>query len=112
MADNGDKLFLCSQECSTYEEASDTYLLGAVDLTVGDGNGDFTIADGTSGRKVTITAQTGIPITSSGTITHAVVADSANERVLGNKQLSSSQAVTSGQTVSTPAFALQIPDPS
>ena len=46
LADNGMRLCVCSQEPTSYTEAINTYELADVDLTVGDGNGDFTISNG------------------------------------------------------------------
>jgi hypothetical protein len=49
---------LCSAQPTTRTEAITTYMLADVTMTVGDGNGDYTIANGdASGRKLTMTAQ-------------------------------------------------------
>lgn len=71
IADNCDRVDVCSAEPSTYAEATSTYTLGNYTLTAGDGNGDWTIANGdSSGRKLTLSAQTGNNATGTGTATH------------------------------------------
>lgn len=55
-----DRLFLCSQQPATFLEASATYKLAEITLTPGDGNGDWVVDNGdVSGRKLTLTEQTG-----------------------------------------------------
>lgn len=82
--------------------------LAAVTLTAGDGNGDYTIANGdTSGRKLTVTQQTAISITASGTATHVVLDDGVDIYVT----TCTSQALTSGGTVTVPAWDIEIADP-
>lgn len=74
IADNGDKLHLVSQAPASYADVL-TYSLGFVSLTVGDGNGDYTIQDGAvSGRRLSLDQQT-VPGTATGTATHAVIID-------------------------------------
>lgn len=83
--------------------------LASVALTAGDGNGDYVIANGdTSGRKVTIQQQASISITSSGTATHVVLDDGTNIVVT----TCTSQALTSGGTVTVPAFDDEVADPT
>jgi hypothetical protein len=56
-----DRLFICSREPTTYQEAAVTYNLATIELTPGAGNGDWVKAEGdVSGRKLTLTLQTGI----------------------------------------------------
>lgn len=60
LANNCDRVDVCTTEPTTYAEATSTYTVGNYTLTVGDGNGDWTIAAGdTSGRKLTLEAQSG-----------------------------------------------------
>ncbi|MFA6290239.1 MAG: hypothetical protein WC637_00580 [Victivallales bacterium] len=80
IADNGETLYLCSDEPANYAGIA-AVSLGSVALTEGDGNGDFTIADGTtSGRKLTLAQQT-VAGTANGTATHAVIADETGELI-------------------------------
>ena len=64
-------VYACSQAPTTYTEASSTYALGTYTLTAGDGNGDWVIANGdSSGRKITLQAQSGNNGTGTGACTH------------------------------------------
>jgi hypothetical protein len=82
--------------------------LADVTLTAGDGNGDYTIADGdTSGRKLTVAAQSGIPVDSSGTATHVCLDDGST---LVQVTTCTSQALTSGNTVDVPAYDIEFAD--
>lgn len=49
----------CTTEPTTLVEATTTYSVGNYTLTAGTGNGDWTIANDTSGRKATLEAQSG-----------------------------------------------------
>ena len=80
IANNGDKLDLCSAEPADYAGIS-AVSLGQVSLTLGDGNGDYTIGDGdVSGRKLNVAAQT-VTGSGTGTATHAVISDSINSKI-------------------------------
>lgn len=84
--------------------------LADVTLTAGDGNGDYTIADGdTSGRKITVAQQADIPIDASGTATHVALV-TADTLILVTT--CTSQALTSGGTVTVPAFDDELADPA
>ena len=112
IADNGNKIVLCSAEPTTYAEATATYMLVEHALTVGDGNGDYTVANGdTSGRKLTVTQQSSISITNSGTANHAAIVDTGNSKLLTVTTVTS-QVLTSGGTVTIPAFKIEIGDPT
>ena len=84
--------------------------LASVTLTAGDGNGDYTIADGdTSGRKVTVAQQSAISITASGTATHVCLDDGVTLQYVTT---CTSQVLTSGGTVTVPAWDIEIADPT
>jgi hypothetical protein len=101
---------LCSQQPTTRTEAITTYMLADVTMTVGDGNGDYTIADGdTSGRKVTVTAQAGESVTNSGTGDHVALCDGSS---LLYVTTCTGVAVTAGGTVDFPAWDGEILDPA
>lgn len=72
-------------------------------------SGDFAKSDGTSGRKVTVAAQSGISITASGDATCITLDDGTN---LLYVTTATTQALTSGGTVSTPAWTVQFADPN
>jgi len=94
----------------TSTPANLTNTLANVTLTAGDGNGDYVIADGTtSGRKITVAQQAGVSITGSGTAKHVVLS-------LGGTILDvttcTDQVLTSGGTVTFPAWSHEVLDPS
>src|SRR4030065_2575467 len=70
-------LHVCSGEPANYAGMAAVSLADVV-LTPGDGNGDFAIADHTSGRKLTMAVQTAVDIDVSGTATHVVLAVKAS----------------------------------
>ncbi|PWG61761.1 hypothetical protein [Sediminicurvatus halobius] len=71
--------------------------------------GDFTVSDGdTSGRKVRMGQQADLPINTSGSATHVVQDDGTNIHVT----TCPSQQLTSGGTVTVPAYDTEIADPT
>lgn len=108
-----DEMYVCSAQPTDYLDISNVDLVGPVALTPGDGNGDFAIADGdTSGRKITVAAQNGASVTASGTATHIVLATGGATDLLRYITTCTSQALTSGNTASTSAWAVTILDPT
>lgn len=106
-----DELNVCSAQPTTYAEATTTFSLADVAVTPGTGGGDFTIADGdTSGRKLTLAAQSAIPVDATGTATHIALTKSG-DTTLRYVTTCTSQALTSGNTVNVPAFDLELADP-
>lgn len=86
-----------------------TNTLANVTLTAGDGNGDYTIGDGdTSGRKLTIAAQSDITPTGNGTGKHLVLSLSGT---IHYTTTITDQALTTAQTFDIPAFDHEIRDP-
>lgn len=70
---------------------------------------DFSKANGdTNGRKITTAAQSSISITASGTADHVAVDDGTDYFVT----TCNSQALTSGGTVTVPAWDREISDPT
>ena len=108
LIDDGDRLDLCSQEPTSYTEATSTYSLGnQTTITIG------TIADGdVSGRKVTVSATTGGSIGATGTATHYAISDTTGTQLLAAGELTTSQQVVSGNSFTTDAFDIEIPDPA
>lgn len=99
---------ICSQEPTTYAQATSTYTLGnttSISISAPT-NGD------TSGRKVTLAAITGASVSGTGTATHYAISDTSNTRLLVTGSLSASQAVTSGNTFSLNAVDIELNDPS
>lgn len=72
--------------------------------------GDFTIANGdTSGRKSTVAQKAGVSITVSGTADHVVIDDGVSQYTVTT---ATSQALTSGGTITISSFKLEIADPT
>lgn len=102
------RLDICSQEPTTYAQATSTYTLGnKTSISVGV-PGDR--AGG--GREVEVAAITDGEVTATGTATHYAITDTGNSRLLVTGSLSASQAVTDGNTFTTGAFKVGIPDPA
>ena len=105
--DNGSRLDICSAEPANYTEATSTYTLGnKTSITyTGPQNGD------SSGRKIIVDAISGGSVTATGTASHwAISKTTSTVALLTAKNLSSSQAVTNGNTFSLAAFNITIPD--
>lgn len=102
------RLDICSTEPTTYTQATTTYTLGnKTSLSIG------APADRTGGgREVTVASFTDGSVTTSGTAAYYAITDTTNSRLLATGSLSSSQAVTSGNTFSISSFKIGIPDPA
>jgi hypothetical protein len=100
----GTILTVCSAQPTTRTEAVTTYALA--DVTID--SGDFSKANGdTSGRKVTVAQQADIAIDASDTATHIAICDASNVLLVTT---CTSQSLTSGGTVTVPAFDYEIAD--
>ena len=104
---NGETLYITSQVATTYVEANSTYALGDKNtITIG-----VPEAGATDGRRVIVSAITDGDVTGTGTATHwAVCKDSATSELLATGPLTSSQAVTSGNTFTTDALSITFRD--
>ncbi len=110
IADNCDKLILCSTQPTTYTEAVTTYALAAATMTKGDGNGDYVIGDGdASGRKLTVAEQADVDVDATGDGQHLALVDVGNTKLV-YVTTCTLQNVTSGNTVTFPAFDIEIAD--
>jgi hypothetical protein len=98
-------LTVCSAEPANFAGIAAVKL--ADDALVG---GDFTKSNGdTNGRKTRITAQSAIPIDTSGTATHIALDDGVTLLAVTT---CTSQALTSGGTVTVPAHDWEFADPT
>ena len=98
-------LTVCSAQPTTLAEATTTYKLADVAVDAS----DFTKANGdVSGRKVTIAQQTAVPIDTTGTATHVALTDGS---ILLEVTTCTSQSLTSGGTVTVPAWDIEVADP-
>lgn len=103
------RLVVCSGQPANFAGIA-AVALADVTMTAGHGNGDYTIANGdTNGRKLTVAQQAAVPIDSSGTATHVSLDDGSELRYVTT---CTSQALTSGGTVTVPAWDIEVADPS
>lgn len=104
---NTDILHICSSEPANYAG------IAAVSLGTKSSPTISTPTDGdASGRKITVSAIADGTVTATGTATHQVLADTSNTRLKASQALSSSQAVTSGNTFTLTAWDIELPDPA
>lgn len=103
---NANNLYICSQEPTTFAEATSTYKLGTkTSISVG------SPADRTpSGRKVTVASFSNGTIDSSGTATHWALTKTTGSVLMATGALASSQAVTASNSFSLAAFDIGVPD--
>ncbi len=102
------RIDVCSQEPTTYAEATSTYTLGNSTSLSGAAPSDRS----GGGREVIFAAITDGSITGTGTATHYSISDTNNSRLLVTGSLSASQSVTNGNSFTGASFATGIPDPS
>lgn len=104
------KQIACSAQPTTYAEANATYALA--DIVI-DGT-DFTKANGdTSGRKVTVAAQSSVLIDASGTATHIALVRTADSTLIYVTTCTSLALTANGtNTVNFPAWDIEIADPA
>lgn len=102
---NGTRIDICSQEPTTYAEATSTYTLGnKTGLNTG-----ATENGATDGRRVIVPAITDGSVTATGTASHWALTDGSS-LLIATGSLTSSQAVTSGNTFTLDAISITIRD--
>lgn len=105
------RMYICADQPADYAGIA-ALALAQADVTAGVGNGDFTIGDAPGGgRRLTVAAQADMPIGTTGEGDHVVLADVANSRLLYVTETLQPVALTSGGTVDTPAWNIDIADP-
>jgi hypothetical protein len=103
---SGNRLDICSQEPATFTAATVTYTLGnKTSLSIG-----APTDRSPTGRKVVVAAITDGSVTGTATATHWAISDTGASRLIATGQLSSSQAVTSGNTFTLASFDIGIAD--
>jgi hypothetical protein len=107
IVDDADRLHICLAEPSSYANLTGTQTLGNKTLSSA-----FTgPADRSpTGRKTTVGAQTGGSVTATGSAAYWALALVGSSAVLASGALSSAQSVTNGNTFSTAAFDIGVPD--
>ena len=112
----GDQMNVCYQAPTSYTEAvveSGTgFSIGVKTLTLSEGQGTYTSADGdSSGRKVTVAQQTSITMSYDANANHIAIVSTANSALLIVTSLTS-QAVVAGNSATVSAFDLEVRDPT
>lgn len=103
---NAERFDICSQNPTTFLEATNTYTLGnstSVSVSAPE-DGD------TSGRKVVFSAINDGTTTGSGTATHFAITDFNGEKLLFSGTLTTQQPVIAGNVFTNPSFDFEIPD--
>ena len=99
LATNGDRITLCSQEPTTYNEAITTFKLGSqTGITVGNPETD------PSGRKVVVPAIPAGASDTTGVATHWALVDTAGTELLATNTLNVAKTITAPDTWSLAAF--------
>ena len=100
-------IHITSAEATSFANVSSVTLGNSTSLSIGapqDRPG--------GGRQVVVAAITDGSVTGTGTATHYAIVDSGNSRLLATGSLTSSQAVTSGNTFTLSSVSIGIPDPA
>ena len=101
---SGTRLDITDTEATTYAEATSTYTLGNDTVNTG-----VTEAGATDGRRVIVPAITAGSVTGTGTAAFWALTD-GSAILVATGALSSSQAVTSGNTFTLDAISITIRD--
>lgn len=108
---NATRMTLCNAQPTTFTEANATFALADITIDTGDftgpANGD------TSGRKLTVAAQTGVDVdtTDPGGTNHVALLDVANSKLL-YVTTAPDVAVDAAGTVDIGAWDIEIADPT
>jgi len=106
------RLCVCAGQPTTYAEAITTFKLADVDLTAGDGNGDYVIGNGdTNGRKVRVGAQAATPIDTTGDADHVALVR-VSDTTLIFVTTCTLQTLTALGTVDVPVWDIEVADPT
>jgi hypothetical protein len=103
-----DLMIACSAEPSSYADATASVDLATAAMTPVT---DFTKANDTSGRKVTMAAKAGVTIDHTGDATHIALCKSSDS-TLRAVTTCTQQTLTQGGTVDFPAWKWNVQDPS
>lgn len=105
---NGSHLYICSQEPTTYTEASDTYALGVKAAPTIAAPSDRS----GGGRECVVSAISDGTVSATGTATHYAIVYATGTELLVTGELDSSQAVTNGNPFTLTSFSVAFPDPA
>jgi hypothetical protein len=101
-----DQVHICSQQPTTYTEATNTYSLGFASTTL-----TAPTAGAPSGRSVTVPSITSTLVTASGTPTYWAVTDSTNTTLVATGPVSNPEPVTIDSYFTLGAITITIVDP-
>lgn len=105
---NVENLYLCSQQPTTFAQASSTYKL-ATKATPASG----TIVDGdVSGRKLPFNSISDGTVNTNGTATWLALTDDSVSELLAAQELNASKALVTGSPFTLTAFDIELPDPT
>jgi hypothetical protein len=103
------KICVCDTEPTTHAQAATTYMLAATAIVGGNFSGPAEGSLGTAGgRKLTFDQLADISISNTGTATHIALLDGNNVQFVTE---CTEQVLTSGGTVTVPAFIIEVEDP-
>lgn len=105
-----EKMIACKAYPTTYAQAiSTTHYLAQTNVS----SADFTKANGdTSGRKVTVGQKTNVTVSATGSVNHIVLANASGTSIIYVTEVSVSQVLTSGNTMTFNVFDIEIGDPT
>jgi hypothetical protein len=104
---NVENLYICSQQPTTFLQASSTYKLGTKAAP-----STGTIADGdVSGRKLPINAVTDGVVNTAGTATWKALCDDSVSELLVAQELNAPKAIVTGSPFTLTAWDVELPDP-
>ena len=108
LRDNGTIMTACTAQPTTFAEATTTYKLADVSIDAA----DMPISNGlTTGRRVIVAAQNGVPIDTDGLVTHVAISDTGNSELLYVTVISNQQQLYAGNTLNLPSWEVNITDP-
>lgn len=97
--DAAERVILLDAFTTDYTEATTAPATGKALADVAVASGDWTLAAATpDGRKITMTAKTGVPVDESGSGDHFAVVDDSTSRLLLVTETDDVYSVTAGQT--------------
>lgn len=113
LEDNVDFISVCEGATTTYEHAHSNKGTGAGKVLASSSTPTFTgPAEGdTSGRKTTVDEEASMSVSVSGTADHVALCDTVSSALL-YVTTCTSQVLTSGNTVTIPAWDIEISDPT
>lgn len=103
-----ENLYICSQQPTTFTEASSTYKLGT--KATPSISGPTNRASG-GGREVTVAAVSDGVVDTTGLATHYALCDNSASKLIAAANLNASQNVTQGNPFTLTSFKVGIPAP-